>query len=123
MANWAWPHTPQDRLARVLLADGPFAGEAAVFVPEDVAAPAQVVWSGWFPWGFAAYLYEWYGEKTMDRGRVDALVFRCTGRRLEAGEIPPLVEQDVELWAGAPAVWAEAMLAIGVPREALWPGL
>lgn len=93
MANWAWPHTPSSNLARMLLSGGPFDGEEAGFVPPDTGAPVQIVWSAWMPWGFTAYLYEWHGERTMDRGRTDALVFTCTGRRLAPDEIPPVVAE------------------------------
>jgi hypothetical protein len=134
MANWAWPHTPASNCARLVLAGGPFDGEEVAFLPPDLAAPVQIVWSGWFPWGFSAYLYEWHGETTMDRGRTDALIYRPPitqaadlrvhrGRRVDPDEIPPQVAEDVEVWAGAPAVWASAMESLGVPKELLWPGL
>lgn len=118
--NWAWPHTPASYLARIVLADGPFAGEEAAFVPPDTASPVQVVWSGWIPaLGFAAYLYEWRGGTTTDRGRTDALLFRCI-RRVALAEIPPAVAESGELWAAAPAMIA---CAFGVPPELIWPGL
>jgi hypothetical protein len=120
VANWAWPHTPASFLARIRLAGGAFDGEEPAFLPPDLAAPAQIVWAGWFPWGFAAYLYEWHGEKVMDHGRTDALVFRPTGRRLAADEIPPMIENDVEIWADGAALVAEAF---DLPPELMWPGL
>jgi hypothetical protein len=114
----------------MLLTGGPFDGHEAAFVPPDTGAPVQVVWSGWFPWGFAAYLYEWHGERATDRGRTDALVFRpvarqvgdrtYVGRLVPAAEIPPRIAEDVELWAGANAGLVEAL---DLPPEAVWPGL
>ncbi len=120
MANWAWPHTPASNLARMLLVGGPFDGEAAAFVPPDTAAPAQIVWSGWMPWGFDAWLYEWHGEKTMDRGRTDALVYRMTGRRLTADEIPPLMAEDAETWADGADLLVRFVATLGV-RQADFP--
>lgn len=120
MANWAWPHTPASYLARIILRGGPFDGEEAAFVPPDLGAPVQIVWSGWFLGGFDAWLYEWHGERTIDWGRTDALVFRATGRRLAAAEIPPQIAEDVEIWAGANAGLVEAL---DIPPELIWPGL
>lgn len=120
MANWSWPHTPASYLARIVLTGGPFDGEEPAFVPPDTGAPAQIVWSGWFPWGFSAYLYEWRGERSMDRGRTDALVYRPTGRRLTAEEIPPLIEGDTEMWADGAAM---IVGALDIPPELIWPGL
>lgn len=126
MANWAWPHTPASNCARVLLVGGPFDGEVVDYWPPDRAVPAQIVWSGWIG-GFTACLYQWHGEKILDRGRVDALIYRPTGRRLAAEEIPPAVAEDVELYAEAYARWADgaAMIAsaFAVPAELIWPGL
>lgn len=121
MANWAWPHTPSSRLARLVLRGGPFDGEEAAFAPPDTAVPAQIVWGGWMPGvGFTAWLYEWHGETTTDLGRTDALVFRPTGRRLGPEEIPPAVGEDCELWArGA----AQIVTAFDVPPELIWPGV
>lgn len=110
MANWAWPHTPASNWARLLLEGGPFDGEEVSFLPPDTAAPVQIVWSGWFPWGPAAYLYEWHGETTTDRGRTDALIYRPPvwqdeymragrGRRLSQEEIPPVLAGDAEMCA------------------------
>jgi len=101
MANWAWPHTPSSNLARLLLCDGEPAdgGVEAGFVPPDTAAPLQIVWTFWRPWGFDARLYEWQGETTFERGRTDALIYRPTGRRLTADEIPPAVAEAADLWA------------------------
>jgi hypothetical protein len=124
VANWAWPHTPDSAMARVMLADGPADGEQIGFLPPDTTAPAQIVWSGWFPGhGFTAYIYQWYGEATKDRGRTDALVYRCTGRRIPPDDIPPVISEAADLWAAAPAVWAEALAMIDVPREVIWPGV
>lgn len=97
MANWAWPHTPSSDLARLMLVDGPFDGEQAGFAPPDQTVPVQIIWAGWMPWGLDAWLYEWHGEGTIDRGRTDALLFRFTGRRLAADEIPPAVGDAADL--------------------------
>lgn len=105
--------------ARMVLI-GPFGNIEAGFVPPDIAAAAQIVWSGWFPWGFDAWLYEWHGERTMNRGRTDALIYRRTGRRLAAAEIPPLVGEDTEMWADGAAMIVEGF---DVPAELIWPGL
>jgi len=99
MANWAWPHTPSSNLARILLTGGPADGEQAGFVPPDTSPPIQVVWSTWMPWGFDACLYEWHGDTTFDHGRTDALIFRFTGRRIAAAEIPPAIADAADLWA------------------------
>lgn len=120
MANWAWPHTPSSICARLLLLGGPFDGEEVAFLPPDLAAPAQIVWSGWSPQGFTAWLYEWHGEKAMDRGRTDALVYRATGRRLAAEEIPPLIADDAEMWADGAAM---IVSVFDVPAWLLWPGV
>lgn len=120
MANWAWPHTPSSNIARLTLAGGPFDGEEAAFVPPDTSPPVQIVWSGWSPQGFTAWLYEWHGETTTDRGRTAALVYRPTGRRLGPDEIPPLIAEDVEMWADSADLIARVF---DVPPELLWPGL
>ena len=99
MANWAWPHTPSSRLARLLLVGGPFDGEEAAFAPADTQVPAQIVWSGWLPWGFDAWKYEWHGETRTDLGRTDALVYRFTGKRLPADLVPPVIAEAADLWA------------------------
>jgi hypothetical protein len=99
MDRWDRLNAPHYGYARILLVGGPFDGEEAAFVPPDLAAPAQIVWGGWFPWGFSAYLYEWRGEVMTDRGRTSALVYRPLGQRLTADEIPPLIGEDVEVWA------------------------
>lgn len=120
MASWTWPHTPGSSWACLRLLGGPFDGEEAGFVPPDAGAPVQVVWSGWAPWGFDAWLYEWHGETTTDRGRTEALIFRPTGRRIPADDIPPAVAETVELVADN----VEAISrAYDVPMEALFPGL
>jgi len=120
MANWAWPHTPASHLARIQLVGGPGDGVHPAFVPPDTAAPVQVAWTVWLPGeGFAAFLYEWRGERTVDRGRTDALIYRCA-RRLAADEIPPLLAADAELWADGAAMIASAT---DVPPEMIWPGL
>lgn len=120
MANFAWPHTPASYCARLVLVGGPFDGEKVAFAPPDLSVPAQIVWSGWFPWGFDAWLYEWHGETTMDRGRTDALVYRPTGRRLAVDEIPPLIAEDAELWAAGASMIVSAS---DVPAELIWPGI
>lgn len=120
MANWAWPHTPASHFARIVLADGPGDGEQPAFVPPDTTAPVQIAWTVWLPGeGFTAFLYEWRGERTMDRGRTDALVYRCA-RRLAADEIPPVIADDAELWADCVATVASAY---EVPPEMIWPGV
>jgi hypothetical protein len=103
-----------------VLSGGPFNGQEVAFLPPNLAAPVQIVWSGWSPQGFTAWLYEWHGEKTTDRGRTDALVFRATGRQLPADEIPALVGDDVDVWADAAALIVEGY---DVPAELIWPGL
>ncbi len=120
MANWAWPHTPASYCARLVLTGGPFDGEEVAFLPPDLAAPAQIVWGGWSPQGFTAWLYERTGETVMDRGRTDALVYRPTGRRLGPDKIPPLIADDTEVWADGAAMIVEAFDA---PPEMLWPGV
>lgn len=131
MANWAWPHTPTSAAARIILGGGPFDGEEVAFLPPDTAVPAQIVWAGWFPWGFSAYLYEWHGEMRPDPGRSSALVFRppieqaddlrvYRGRQVGPDEIPPAMADLAEMWAdGADLL----MSAFDVPAEVLWPGL
>lgn len=120
MANWTWPHTPANNFARIRLVGGPFDGEDAGWVPPDFAAPVQIVWAGWMPWGLDAWLYEWHGETTKEWGRTDALICRATGRRLSADEIPPVMADLADTWAAATFL-IEA--AHGLPREVLWPGL
>lgn len=120
MANWAWPHTPPDNMARILLRGGPFDGEEAGFVPPDIAAPVQVAWGGWMPWGFDAWIYEWNGECTTDRGRTDALIYRPSGRRLRPDEVPPAIGELTETWADGADLIAQAF---GLPPEAVWPGI
>lgn len=119
VADWAWP-SASVIIARALLVGGPFDGETADFVPPDLAAPAQIVWSGWFPWGFGAYLYEWRGERTLVGGRADTLVYRPTGRRLASTEIPPLIAETADVWAGSTALIAEGF---DIPPELLWPSV
>jgi hypothetical protein len=131
VANWAWPHTPASHYARIVLTGGPFDGQEVAFLPPDLAAPVQIVWSGWFPWGFSAYLYEWHGETSTDRGRTDALIYRPPlgqdehlrvhrGRRLGPEEIPSLIAEDAEVWADGAAM---IVSAFDVPAELIWPGL
>lgn len=130
MANWAWPHTPNSSMARILLSGGPFDGEQVGFLPPDTANPAQIVWTGWFPWGFTAYLYEWRGETSMDRGRTNALIYRPViswrddqpheGRRITPEEIPPAVGDNAEVWADGAAM---IVSALDVPAEMIWPGV
>lgn len=120
MTDWAWPHTPASHLTRIVLADGLFAGVEPAFVPPDIAAPVQVVWSEWIPGvGTVAYLYEWHRETIADQGRTDALLFRCL-RRVGPEEIPPLIADTAEQWADG----ADLIAAVyGVPPELIWPGL
>lgn len=118
MANWAWPHTPASNFARLILVGGPFDGEEVAFLPPDLSAPSQIAWTGWFPWGFAAYVYEWKGEVTVDHGRTDALVYQFTERRL--ADMPPLIAEEADLWARTPALIAECF---DVPAALLWPGV
>lgn len=133
MANWAWPHTPNSSHARLKLVGGPFDGEEAGFLPPDLTAPAQIVWGGWFPWGFSAYLYEWRGDTAMEHGRTEALIYRppvsqgayphphvSWGRRFGPEEIPPVMAESAELWADTAARIADAF---DVPAEMLWPGV
>jgi hypothetical protein len=120
MANWAWPHTPADNFARLLLVGGPFDNEEAGFLPPDTAAPVQVVWSGWTRHGPDAVLYQWDGETTTDRGRTDALVFRPTGRHLGPDEIPPVMSEMADLWADGALMLVDVL---DVPHEMVWPGL
>lgn len=109
--------------ARLRLYGGPFDGEEVAFLPPDLAAPVQIVWSGWSPQGFTAWLYEWHGAVTMDRGRTDALVYLATGRRVTVDEIPPQIEADTCLWSDASTVWVEAAaMFLDVPKGLLWPG-
>jgi len=109
--------------ARILLVGGPFDGQEVASVPPDLAAPAQIVWADWHRDGFTAWLYEWHGEVRTEGGYTTALIYRPTGRRLAADEIPPLIAEDVEVWAAAPAVWADAMRAIGIAADMMWPGV
>jgi len=121
MANWAWPHTPSDDWARIILGDGPFAGEQVGFLPPDTTPPVQIAWAAWFPGGFVAYLYAWNGrERVMERGRTSGLIYRCTGRRLTADEIPPLISEDAEVWATGAAT---IVSVTDVPAELIWPGV
>jgi len=131
MANFAWPHTPNGSMARIILRGGPFDGEQVGFLPPDTAAPAQIIWSGWFPWGFDAYLYEWRGETEMDRGRTSALILRppirqdehlrvYRGRRVPVEDIPSGVGDHADLWADGAAM---IVAAYAVPAEVIWPGV
>lgn len=117
LEEWFRRNAMPRRAVRAVLVGGPFDGHEAVLVPPDVAAPAQIVWSGWSPGGFTAWLYEWRGER---RGDFLDLVYRPTGRQLTPEEIPPLIADDVELWADAATTIAQAF---DVPPELIWPGL
>lgn len=120
MAAWAWPDIPASNWAKIRLVGGPFDGEEAGYLPPDIAAPVQVVWSGWSPQGFTAWLYEWHGEATTDRGRTDALIYRPSGRRLGPEEIPPLIAEVAEVWADG----AEMIQRVyDVSPELLFPGI
>jgi hypothetical protein len=116
MANWAWPYTPSSNFARVLLVGGPFVAETAGFLPPDTPAPVQVVWGVWFPWGFSAYLYEWHGERIMDRGRTDALVYRSTGRQVPADDIPPAIADAADEWCELAITVRESMGLLVLPE-------
>lgn len=97
-------------MARIVLVGGPFDGEEAFRVPPDHQAPAQIVWSGWFPWGWSAYLYEWRGERVgsdlIYRPPVwqDEYMRAGRGRRLGPDEIPPLLREDADLYAAGAAM-------------------
>jgi hypothetical protein len=107
-------------MARVMLTGGPFDGEEAFQLPPDTAAPAQIVWSGWSPQGFTAWLYEWHGETTTTGAYVEALVYRPTGRRLAPDEIPYAVLEAAEMWVDG----ADLMLLVsGFPAGDIWPGV
>lgn len=106
--------------ARITLIGGPFDGHEAAQVPPDHGAPAQIVWSGWFPWGFDAWLYEWHGETTTTGAFVEALIYRPTGRHLAATEIPYAIREAADLWSNGAALIATAF---DVPPELIWPGL
>lgn len=90
-------------MAHIVLVGGPFDREEAFRLPPDVAAPAQIVWGGWMPWGFDAWLYEWRGERTAYEmtGPLDTLVYRATGRRLGPDEIPYDVGTAAETYVDA----------------------
>lgn len=104
MANRAWPHTPGSDWARVVLVGPqehlPDDGEQVGFLPPDTAAPVQIVWSTWKPWGFTAWLYEWHGEALIDRGRTDALIYRAK-RVVPMEEFPPAIGDATDVWADA----------------------
>lgn len=106
--------------AQILLVGGPFDGQQIASVPPDLAAPAQIVWSDWHRDGFTAWLYEWNGEVRMENGTTAALVYRPTGRRIIADEVPPLIAEDVEVWASGAALIVEAY---GIPAGLIWPGV
>jgi hypothetical protein len=84
-------------MASITLIGGPFDDEEVFLLPADTAAPAQIVWTGWFPWGFTAYLYEWRGERTNGGG----VVYRFTGRQLPADDVPYSIGQAAESWVDA----------------------
>lgn len=108
-------------MANLVLRDGPFDGELVGIVEPDQVPPAQVVWSGWSPQGFTAWLYEWRGERTMTLlGSTYALIYRPTGRQLAADDIPPAVGEAVEMWVDSADRIVEAF---DVPHELIWPGL
>lgn len=115
MASWSSPHD----MARLLLAGGPFDGAEVGFLAPDQPPPAQIAWSGWFPWGFATLIHQWHGERTMDRGLTDALIYRPE-RWLTADAIPPEVADLAERMAD---VGATIVSAFDVPKEMIWPGL
>jgi hypothetical protein len=102
------------RNARIILTGGPFPGTTDLTLPPDIAAPIQLVWSGWTPHGFSAHIYQWYGERL-----VSALIYRSTGRTLATGDLPPALAEATELWADTAALIAEAFR---IPPALLWPG-
>lgn len=114
MANWAWPHTPADNWAELRLAGGPFDGHRAGFLPPDTAAPIELAWSGWFPWGFSCYVYRWLGGQVVLQGRTSGLIYVFDHRR--ALDIPHVVSEDADLYADA----AEMILRLhgfpGIPE-------
>lgn len=97
--------------ARIVLTGGPFDGEEPFTVPPDTAAPLQIVWGGWLPWGFDAWVYEWTGERTWSGGFVDALIYRPTGARLAADDIPYDIGKAAEQWAD----FADLLQRIALP--------
>lgn len=107
-------------MARILLTGGPFDGHEAAVVAPDLPAPAQIVWSGWSPWGFTAWLYEWHGETTSTGAFVEALIYRPTGRRLDPDEIPYAVLEAAEVWADGAQL---LLLVSGFHAEEIWPGV
>ena len=107
-------------LSRLLLVGGPFDGHEAAGLPPDTGAPVQIVWSGWTPQGFDAWLYEWHGETTTSGAFVEALIYRPTGRRLTADEIPPVMAELAEIWVDGALM---LMRGLDLPREVMWPGL
>lgn len=88
-------------MARIMLTGGPFDGEEAFLLPADVTAPAQIVWGGWMPWGFDAWLYEWRGERATGGGLAPHLIYRPTGRRLAPDEIPYDIATAAETYVDA----------------------
>jgi hypothetical protein len=101
------PRRPNGMFARIKLVGGPFDGEDAGWLPPDCGGPVQIVWAGWMPWGLDAWLYEWHGETTKKLGYTEFLLFRATGRRLAAAEIPPLIADSADLWAAAAVLMQE----------------
>jgi len=107
-------------LAQLLLVGGLFDGHEAAGLPPDTGAPVQIVWSGWTPQGFIAWLYEWHGETTVTGSFVEALIYRPTGRRLTADEIPPVLAELVEVWADGADLISRVY---GFAPKDIWPGL
>lgn len=115
MGNFAWPHTPGNFMARLVLVDGPYAEEVAGFLPPNVSVPDQIAWSGYFPWGFACYVYARTGERT-DRGRVNAITYRF----LPGATVPPpAVAADAELFEAITETVARIAEALELPPELL----
>jgi hypothetical protein len=117
LSRWLQRETQPRAMARAMLTGGPFDGDEAALIPPDTAAPIQIVWSGWAPWGFDAWLYEYRGERRGDP--IDQLVFRPTGRRLAPEEIPPLIADTAELWVDSTVL---VVSALDIPAELIWPG-
>lgn len=105
-------------MTRLVLTGGPFDGVEIAQLPPDTAAPVQVVWSGWSPQGFTAWLYEWHGEEMSVGGYTAALIYRPTGRRIPADMIPPVIADAADDWSNAALLISQVF---DVPAELLWP--
>lgn len=102
MANWAWPHTPVDTWAKLLLVGGPFDGDVAGFLPPHIGAPLEVAWTGWMPWGFQCYRYvHKQGDVQLCHGRTRGLYYRFDPTPIAARDIPPIVAHEADVYADA----------------------